>query len=475
MMASLSGATNWTEDGGGVNPIEWGNQSSSTVPGALEAAGFAGGDWMQLVAQSGNLSLSLPSLDLFGSALATTSPAPLQPMANVTNQFVQPSWRIVLWSLAYGVVVAVAVFGNLIVIWIILAHKRMRTVTNYFLVNLAFSDASMAAFNTLINFIYALHSEWYFGANYCRFHNFFPITAVFASIYSMTAIAVDRYMAIIDPLKPRLSATATKVVIGSIWILAFLLAFPQCLYSKTKVMPGRTLCYVQWPEGSKQNFTYHIIVIILVYCFPLLVMGITYTIVGITLWGGEIPGDTSDKYHEQLKAKRKVVKMMIIVVVTFAICWLPYHIYFIITGIYQHLNRWKYIQQVYLASFWLAMSSTMYNPIIYCCLNKRFRAGFKRAFRWCPFIEVSTYDELELKVTRFHPTRQSSLYTVSRMESMTVVFDSNDDPNSKSTRKKKAASRDTSFNGCSTRNSKKSASTTSSFVTSPYVSADEYS
>lgn len=52
---------------------------------------------------------------------------------------------------------------------------------------------------------------------------------------------------------------------------------------------------------------YHIIVIILVYCFPLLIMGITYTIVGITLWGGEIPGDTCDKYHEQLKAKRKVL------------------------------------------------------------------------------------------------------------------------------------------------------------------------
>jgi tachykinin receptor 3 len=36
-------------------------------------------------------------------------------------------------------------------------------------------------------------------------------------------------------------------------------------------------------------------------------MGVTYTIVGITLWGGEIPGDTCDKYHEQLKAKRKVL------------------------------------------------------------------------------------------------------------------------------------------------------------------------
>lgn len=112
---------------------------------------------------------------------------------NYSNQYVQPPWRVALWSIAYSSVLAVAVFGNLIVIWIILAHKRMRTVTNYFLLNLAFSDLSMAAFNTLINFIYAAHGEWYFGKAYCKFHNFFPVTSVFASIYSMTAIAVDRW------------------------------------------------------------------------------------------------------------------------------------------------------------------------------------------------------------------------------------------------------------------------------------------
>ncbi|XP_071411215.1 neuromedin-K receptor [Pithys albifrons albifrons] len=435
-------------------------------------------NWNMSMSSRWNVSLAAannPWEHVLGVPAGNASSPVASSAGNFSNQFVQPSWRIALWSLAYGGVVAVAVFGNLIVIWIILAHKRMRTVTNYFLVNLAFSDASMAAFNTLINFIYALHSEWYFGEAYCRFHNFFPITAVFASIYSMTAIAVDRYMAIIDPLKPRLSATATKVVIGSIWILAFLLAFPQCLYSITKVMPGRTLCYVAWPGGPKQHFTYHIIVIVLVYCFPLLVMGITYSMVGITLWGGEIPGDTSNKYHEQLKAKRKVVKMMIVVVLTFAICWLPYHIYFIVTGIYQQLNRWKYIQQIYLASFWLAMSSTMYNPIIYCCLNKRFRAGFKRAFRWCPFIEVSSYDELELKAARFHPTRQSSLYAVSRMESsMTVVFDSNDGDSTHASRKKRAAPRDLNFNGCSQRNSK-TISTASSLISSLHTSADVYS
>lgn len=108
------------------------------------------------------------------------------------NQFAQPAWQIVLWAVAYTVIVVTSVVGNVVVMWIILAHKRMRTVTNYFLVNLAFAEASMAAFNTVVNFTYAVHNEWYYGLFYCKFHNFFPIAAVFASIYSMTAVAFDR-------------------------------------------------------------------------------------------------------------------------------------------------------------------------------------------------------------------------------------------------------------------------------------------
>lgn len=108
------------------------------------------------------------------------------------NQFVQPPWQVALWAVAYALIVVVSVVGNVVVMWIILAHKRMRTVTNYFLVNLAFAEASMSAFNTVVNFTYAIHNEWYYGLLYCKFHNFFPIAAVFASIYSMTAIALDR-------------------------------------------------------------------------------------------------------------------------------------------------------------------------------------------------------------------------------------------------------------------------------------------
>ncbi|XP_022533214.2 neuromedin-K receptor [Astyanax mexicanus] len=333
------------------------------------------------------------------------------------HQFVQAPWRVALWALAYTAVLLVALTGNVLTAWVILAHRRMRTVTNYFLLNLAVADASLAALNTPVNFIYAARGQWYFGLAYCRFHNFYPVAAVFASIYTMTAIAVDRYMAIIHPLKPRFSATVTKVVIACVWGAAVVLAFPLCFYSATKTVRQRTLCYVAWPRLPDDTFMYHIIVAVLVYLLPLVVMGITYSLVGVTLWGSSLPGHTSENYVDQLQAKRKVVKMMLVVVVTFAICWLPYHVYFIVTGLNRRLTKWKYIQQVYLAILWLAMSSTMYNPIIYCCLNSRFRAGFKQAFRWCPFIHMSESDEMELRPTRFHTTRQSSVFTLTRLES----------------------------------------------------------
>uniref|UniRef100_A0A3Q1BKV4 G-protein coupled receptors family 1 profile domain-containing protein n=1 Tax=Amphiprion ocellaris TaxID=80972 RepID=A0A3Q1BKV4_AMPOC len=321
------------------------------------------------------------------------------------NQFIQPVWQITLWAVAYCSIVAVSVVGNMVVIWIILAHKRMRTVTNYFLVNLAVAEASMSAFNTVINFAYAVHNEWYFGLVYCRFHNFFPIAAIFASIYSMTAIALDRYMAIIHPLQQRLSSTQTRVVIAVIWMLALLLAFPQYHYSSTALLPGRTVCYIDWPENTSVDFKkiYYVCVALLIYFLPLCIMGWAYTTVGVTLWASEIPGDSSEHYKEQLTAKRKVVKMMIVVVCTFAVCWLPYHIYFLLHQFFPELFEQLYIQQVYLAVMWLAMSSTMYNPIIYYCLNSRFRAGFQQVF--CCYTPAVAKEELELKSPRYLQTQ----------------------------------------------------------------------
>lgn len=226
---------------------------------------------------------------------------------------------------------------------------------------------------------------------------------------------LPRYTAIIHPLHQRLSSTETRVVIIVIWILALLLAFPQYYYSSTTLLPGRTVCYIDWPEYTTMDFEkiYYVCVAVLIYFLPLCIMACAYITVGVTLWASEIPGDSSEHYKEQLFAKRKVVKMMIIVVCTFAVCWLPYHIYFLLHQFFPEMLEQVFIQQVYLAIMWLAMSSTMYNPIIYYCLNSRFRAGFQQVL--CCWVPSVAKEEMELKSPRYLQT-QVSIYRASRVE-----------------------------------------------------------
>ncbi|NWU95145.1 NK2R protein, partial [Upupa epops] len=143
--------------------------------------------------------------------------------------------------------------GNITIMWIILTHRRIRTATNHFIVNLALLDLLMSAFNTVFNFIYASHNIWNCGEELCRFQHWFPITAMFVSIYSMTAVATGRYMAIIHPFKPRLSAGSTRVIIGIIWLVTFGLAFLQCFYAEITMDNRMMKCIVVWPDniGSK--------------------------------------------------------------------------------------------------------------------------------------------------------------------------------------------------------------------------------
>ncbi|KAJ7425674.1 substance-P receptor [Willisornis vidua] len=145
--------------------------------------------------------------------------------------------------------------------------------------------------------------------------------------------------------------------------------------------------------------------------------------------------------------------MMIIVVCTFALCWLPYHVYFTLQYFHPEWYLQKFIQQVYLAIMWLAMSSTMYNPIIYCCLNDRFRVGFRHAFRWCPLVRAGDYEGLELRSARFLQT-QSSVFRVSRVDTTVSLAAPGPEEDLEESPEAKRPSVDVTSNGSSRSDSK---------------------
>ncbi|KAK8768085.1 hypothetical protein V5799_013503 [Amblyomma americanum] len=123
-------------------------------------------------------------------------PATLNATAGFTvnreRQWVLSSWAQLAYALLFGAVVVVAVCGNSLVLWSVLSHRRMRTVTNQFLVNLSVADFMTAVFNAAFNFVYMLESHWTFGEHYCVFSNFVANTTVACSAFTMAAMSIDR-------------------------------------------------------------------------------------------------------------------------------------------------------------------------------------------------------------------------------------------------------------------------------------------
>lgn len=70
----------------------------------------------------------------------------------------------------------------------------MRTITNYFLLNLSIADLLMSSLNCIFNFIYMLNSDWPFGSIYCTVNNFVGNVTVAASVFTLVAISFDRYV-----------------------------------------------------------------------------------------------------------------------------------------------------------------------------------------------------------------------------------------------------------------------------------------
>lgn len=67
----------------------------------------------------------------------------------------------------------------------------------------------------------------------------------------------------------------------------------------------------------------------------------------------------------------QVVKMFIVIVLAFALCWLPQQAFFLYTFHNAQILDTSYIQHIYLACYWLAMSNATVNPLIYYWMNAR--------------------------------------------------------------------------------------------------------
>ena len=128
---------------------------------------------------------------------------------------------------------------------------------------------------------------------------------------------------------------------------------------------------------------YFMTLFVVLYLFPLAVIAGLYIPIGRRLWSREIPGEsTATQKRQNRSSKRKVLRMLIIVVMTFALCWLPSHVMhllqFFFTKEYHSLLAVGPVETIF---FFLSHANSAINPCLYIFLNQRFNHEFKNILR----------------------------------------------------------------------------------------------
>ncbi|CAI9718602.1 substance-K receptor-like [Octopus vulgaris] len=287
----------------------------------------------------------------------------------------------------YSTTTILAITGNIIVILVFTVGKWSRTDLRPFLINLAIADLVMAIFCMPFTFTYVLLETWIFSKPVCPMVLFVQMVAVTASVSTNMAIGIDRFLAVAFPLRSRLTSARSKCIILPIWIASVMLAsvnlfvgraFDLKVPAKGGGLPNLTItkCEEVWPNATPRR-VFTLFVLTITYLLPMLILGVTYSIIGVILWRRTAPGNADRvRDSQQLRSKRKVIKTLVIVVTIFVLCWLPLHVFFLVLDFQPALANMsnQTLTSIYLGVHWLAMSNSFANPIIYGFTNESFRA-----------------------------------------------------------------------------------------------------
>ncbi|NWT75520.1 CCKAR protein, partial [Prunella himalayana] len=323
--------------------------------------------------------------------------------------------RVVLYVLIF----VLSVGGNALVVAVLALNRRLRTVTNCFLLSLALSDLLLALCCMPFTLLPGLMGAFIFGDVVCKLVAYLMGVSVAVSTFSLVAIAIERYSAICNPLQSRAWQTrshACRVIAGT-WALAALLMLPYAGGGQ-----GR--------EGMPSDGAAcprYVLLLLVLFFIPGVVMTVAYGLISRELYRGirfeldvkrEVaaqrgtgadPAPACDEgdgcYLQlsrpgaalelralgaaaqqdrarinssgaQLAAKRRVIRMLVVIVAMFFLCWLPIFA----------ANTWRAfapraaqralsgtpIAFIHLLSY----TSACANPLIYCFMNRRFRKAF---------------------------------------------------------------------------------------------------
>ncbi|XP_042534264.1 neuropeptide FF receptor 2 [Dipodomys spectabilis] len=319
---------------------------------------------------------------------------------NITyvNYYLHQPQVATIFIISYFLIFVLCMVGNTMVCLIVIRNRHMHTVTNLFIFNLAVSDLLVGIFCMPITLLDNIIAGWPFGNSMCKISGLIQGISVSASVFTLVAIAVDRFRCVVYPFKPKFTLKVAFVIIVIIWVLAITIMAPSAimlhvqeekyyrvrLSSQNKTIPVYW-CHEDWPNQGMRKF-YTTVLFATIYLAPLSLIVIMYGRIGMVLLNTalSLPGKQSqEQLHMVSKKKQKVIKMLLTVALLFILSWLPLWTLMMLSDYADLSPEALRVINIYIYPFahWLAFCNSSINPIIYGFFNENFRSGFQDAFQ----------------------------------------------------------------------------------------------
>ena len=300
----------------------------------------------------------------------------------------------IIEAIIFNAIFIVSLIANLIIIVRVVRVHQLKTVTNCFIANLAMADLLFTTGCPVIAVV-RITGTWVLGPFFCHMLVYLEFVCMFAVIWTMTVISIDRFICIVRPNNCRISVRMAVGIIVVIWVFAFTGSIPMATFFHVKSLPlGNAtikICTLIWPR----NTSIHISVVFVSCLFligfmvPLVILTHNYYRVFRTFWQSRKTINRKESRASQnvedlkrcqssgakMRSARsyRVIRILVLLVLLFFLMWLPIFIAFIgiqYDGSYEYfkMHSWMLMTCAY-----FAFGNACVNPFVYVFINERFR------------------------------------------------------------------------------------------------------
>ncbi|NXJ93031.1 CCR4 protein, partial [Corythaixoides concolor] len=276
----------------------------------------------------------------------------------------------------YSLLFVTGLVGNALVVWVLTVFKKVRTMTDVYLLNLAISDL-LFVFSLPFLVQYSIRSQWTFGNTMCKIVSSAYFIGFYSSAFFITIMSIDRYLAIVRSVYALRVRTTAHGIIASLvlWAIAILASVPDLIFFQKTNDNNPTKCIAHYPDGNNgwktfSNFEVNVLgwlipAGVLIFCYHSILKHL-------------------QKCHTQ--NKYKAIKLVFIVVFVFFFFWTPVNIVLFLDSLRNMyiIDDCQTSQRLDLAMELAEALSFIHcclNPVIYTFVGEKFKKHLREAFR----------------------------------------------------------------------------------------------